>query len=227
MDVLVREIRERELPEVGEITAAAYRGLVGEDYLAVLRDARPRFDAPATTILAAFDDGTDGVLGSVVYAAPGSDWRDVAEGEQESEVRMLAVAPAAQGRGVGEALMRACIARARAEGRARLVLSSADDMKTAHRLYARLGFRRVEDRDWTPVPGITLMFFELDLTAEDGYCGQCGKALGDAAANHGACTARAELEPPRFCAQCGRRMVVQVVPTGWTARCSRHGVLVS
>ncbi len=31
------------------------------------------------------------------------------------------------------------------------------------------------------------------------------------------------LEPPRFCGQCGRRMIVQVVPTGWTARCSRHG----
>ena len=31
------------------------------------------------------------------------------------------------------------------------------------------------------------------------------------------------LEPPRFCPDCGRRMVVQVTPTGWTARCSRHG----
>ncbi|MGZ8180175.1 biotin synthase auxiliary protein BsaP [Williamsia sp. SKLECPSW1] len=35
--------------------------------------------------------------------------------------------------------------------------------------------------------------------------------------------ARLGLEPPRFCGRCGRRMVVQVVPTGWTARCSRHG----
>ena len=31
------------------------------------------------------------------------------------------------------------------------------------------------------------------------------------------------LEPPRFCAECGRRMVVQVRPDGWRARCSRHG----
>jgi hypothetical protein len=35
------------------------------------------------------------------------------------------------------------------------------------------------------------------------------------------------LEPPRYCAQCGRRMVVQVDPIGWSARCSRHGVLTS
>jgi len=31
------------------------------------------------------------------------------------------------------------------------------------------------------------------------------------------------LEPPRFCADCGRRMVVQVRPDGWWAQCSRHG----
>jgi hypothetical protein len=31
------------------------------------------------------------------------------------------------------------------------------------------------------------------------------------------------LEPPRFCAECGRRMIVQVRPDGWWAMCSRHG----
>ncbi|AFA73751.1 hypothetical protein GPOL_c27300 [Gordonia polyisoprenivorans VH2] len=35
--------------------------------------------------------------------------------------------------------------------------------------------------------------------------------------------ARLGLEPPRFCGQCGRRMIVQVRPDGWDARCSRHG----
>ncbi|UYP17420.1 hypothetical protein OED52_11955 [Rhodococcus sp. Z13] len=33
------------------------------------------------------------------------------------------------------------------------------------------------------------------------------------------------LEPPRFCAQCGRRMIVQITPDGWWARCSRHGTV--
>ncbi|WP_036437264.1 hypothetical protein [Mycobacterium sp. URHB0044] len=36
--------------------------------------------------------------------------------------------------------------------------------------------------------------------------------------------ARLGLEPPRFCAGCGRRMIVQVRPDGWEAKCSRHGV---
>lgn len=37
--------------------------------------------------------------------------------------------------------------------------------------------------------------------------------------------ARMGLEPPRYCGQCGRRMVVQVRPDGWGARCSRHGLV--
>lgn len=55
------------------------------------------------------------------------------------------------------------------------------------------------------------------------YCGGCGSA-GPA---HDRCLARLELEPPRYCARCARRMVVQVTPTGWTARCSRHGEISS
>jgi hypothetical protein len=37
--------------------------------------------------------------------------------------------------------------------------------------------------------------------------------------------ARLGLEPPRFCAECGRRMIVQVRPDGWVAKCSRHAAL--
>ena len=33
------------------------------------------------------------------------------------------------------------------------------------------------------------------------------------------------LELPRFSAECGRRMVVQVRPDGWWAKCSRHGLV--
>ncbi|MBM7460572.1 hypothetical protein ACIBED_18890 [Rhodococcus coprophilus] len=36
---------------------------------------------------------------------------------------------------------------------------------------------------------------------------------------------RLGLEPPRYCAQCGRWMIVQVVPDRWWARCSRHGII--
>jgi hypothetical protein len=54
-----------------------------------------------------------------------------------------------------------------------------------------------------------------------GYCGHCGRPLGDG--SHETCARRLELEPPRFCAGCGRRMKVQVTPRGWTAVCVEHG----
>ena len=60
------------------------------------------------------------------------------------------------------------------------------------------------------------------------YCGQCGEPVTAAeAAVHERCAARRELEPPRYCGQCRRRMVVQIVPRGWTARCSEHGAISS
>jgi hypothetical protein len=46
---------------------------------------------------------------------------------------------------------------------------------------------------------------------------------GDAADSEVPTAAQLGLEPPRFCAECGRRMVVQVRPDGWWAKCSRHG----
>ncbi len=54
------------------------------------------------------------------------------------------------------------------------------------------------------------------------FCDRCGEPAetGD----HAACVAARELEPPRFCADCRRRMKVQVVPTGWTATCVEHGL---
>ncbi|MFC5993340.1 hypothetical protein ACFQE5_03825 [Pseudonocardia hispaniensis] len=57
------------------------------------------------------------------------------------------------------------------------------------------------------------------------FCAQCGRAAE--AGEHPRCASRRELEPPRYCPQCARRMVVQVTPMGWTARCSRHGELLS
>lgn len=59
--------------------------------------------------------------------------------------------------------------------------------------------------------------------APAGWCARCGAADGDG--DHLRCGAALALEPPRYCTVCRRRLVVQVVPTGWTARCVEHGEL--
>jgi adenosylmethionine-8-amino-7-oxononanoate aminotransferase len=55
------------------------------------------------------------------------------------------------------------------------------------------------------------------------FCARCGADAVTGA--HAECARRLELEPPRHCTDCGRRMVVQVTPMAWEARCSRHGVI--
>jgi len=54
------------------------------------------------------------------------------------------------------------------------------------------------------------------------YCGHCGEPL---TAPHERCDTRLKLEPPRYCPECRRRLIVQVFPTGYQARCSAHGEL--
>ncbi|TQJ40807.1 hypothetical protein FBY33_2900 [Arthrobacter sp. SLBN-112] len=65
-------------------------------------------------------------------------------------------------------------------------------------------------------------------SAAGNFCGHCGEAYdgGDGPPSdvHHRCGERLTMEPPRYCAACGRRMKVQVTPLGWTAECSRHGV---
>lgn len=60
------------------------------------------------------------------------------------------------------------------------------------------------------------------------FCGHCGGADDGGLPPsdvHQRCVERLSLEPPRYCTSCRRRMKVQVTPTGWSAECSRHGVL--
>ncbi|MFD8910549.1 GNAT family N-acetyltransferase [Streptomyces sp. NPDC059575] len=168
MDFLIRPAGTDEYAELGEITAQAYLqdGLLdfgeGDAYLAELRDVAKR--AAAAEVLVAVRDGV--LLGGVTFVPSGGPMADIA-GEGEAEIRMLAVGHAGRGRGVGEALVRACVERARAvEGCVRLVLSTQPTMYTAHRVYARLGFVRTPERDWNPMPGlpeIALLTYEFTL----------------------------------------------------------------
>lgn len=148
--------------EIGAVTVAAYGPfLEGDDdpYVARLADVALR-DREAEVWVALDDDGA--VLGNVTYCPPGSHWREISRGA-EGEFRMLAVSPAAQGRGVGRLLATTVIDRFVREGAEGIVLSSLAVMTAAHALYASLGFRRLPERDWTPMPGVDLLAFGLAL----------------------------------------------------------------
>ena len=159
----IRRALPDELAEVGDLTADSYvgAGVIPADaqYLTFLRDAAHR-DREAEVWVAVLDDR---VVGTVTYVAAGSSLVEVAR-DGEAEMRSLAVHPDATGRGVGEALTRHVIERARAGGYDSLVLSSSTTMAAAHWLYDRLGFVRLPERDWRPVPQVHLLAYTLPLT---------------------------------------------------------------
>ncbi|EHR59937.1 GNAT family N-acetyltransferase [Saccharomonospora cyanea] len=164
-DIVVRPARPDELPAVGEVTVAAYRadGYLddgdGRAYTRSLRDAARR--AEHAHLLVAVD-GAGELVGTATVAEPGSALAEMC-GEGEAELRMVAVAPHARGRGVGESLTRASLDLACERGARRMVLCSLAAMTTAHRLYERLGFDRVPSRDWYTDGGLLLMAFTKDL----------------------------------------------------------------
>ncbi|MEU0789244.1 GNAT family N-acetyltransferase [Amycolatopsis sp. NPDC005961] len=162
-DVEIRPPRPEEYAAAGEVTVQAYEAdghLAGDvGYDAKLRDVASR--AELAEVLVAVD-ATGEVLGTVTVVRPGSPYAEISR-PGELEFRMLAVAPSARGRGVGEALTRAVLGRARALGIPKVVLSSLDRMQTAHRLYERLGFARLAERDWRPFPHISLIAYQIDV----------------------------------------------------------------
>ncbi|QKV75586.1 GNAT family N-acetyltransferase [Amycolatopsis sp. Hca4] len=162
-DVEIRPPRPEEYAPAGEVTVLAYEadGHLADDvgYDATLRDVARR--AEEAEVLVAVD-GTGKVVGTVTIVLPGSEFAEISR-PGELEFRMLAVAPSARGRGIGEALINAVFERARALGLRKVVLSSLERMRSAHRLYERLGFTRLAERDWRPFPHITLIAYQIDV----------------------------------------------------------------
>ncbi|WP_369273316.1 GNAT family N-acetyltransferase [Streptomyces sp. R11] len=168
MDILIRQAKPHEYAALGEITAQAYLqdGLLdfgeSDEYLGELKDVAKR--AAAAEVLVAVENGL--LLGGVTFVPAGGPMADIAR-PGEAEIRMLAVDHTARGSGVGEALVRACGDLARAtEGCVRIVLSTQRTMHGAHRIYERLGFVRMPERDWSPIQhlaDITLLTYKLTL----------------------------------------------------------------
>ena len=168
--IAVRPVRPEEYEAVGDLCVAAYDaiGLASDHYVQTLRDTAARVAGAEVLVAVARDDGnlspadTRWPLGTVTLITDFGPYGEIARAG-EAEFRLLATAPRAQGRGVGEALVRACAERSAARGRRLLVCSSRPEMTAAHRLYERVGFVRTPERDWSPRPDVPLVTFGLAL----------------------------------------------------------------
>lgn len=164
--VTVRPVRPDEYAALGELVVAAYRSLprllpdVESTYEEQLRDVAHR--AAVSCVLVAVGPAGE-LLGGVTYVRGPDDPFSEQLGDDEAGMRMLAVDPAYHGRGAGRALTLACIERARAAGRRRIVLHTGLWMAAARHLYESLGFVRDPAIDFSPVPGVDIMAYALDL----------------------------------------------------------------
>jgi ribosomal protein S18 acetylase RimI-like enzyme len=167
--VKIRPIHDDEADAVRRITLGVYLaefGSLPDDYVAELSDVRGRAQE-AVVLVAVADDDT--VLGGITYVDRPGPLATIDRPDQ-AELRMLAVTPGAQGRGIGTALVQACIDQARADGKAEVTLHTADSMLAAQRLYERAGFRRRPERDLVVDGGvgdggIQLLAYALELQA--------------------------------------------------------------
>jgi ribosomal protein S18 acetylase RimI-like enzyme len=167
-DLIVRDARPTELAEVGDLRVTAY---VADGFLSPESGYAPSLRALGAdgngTVLVAVPRGDDSRIIGTVMLQPWPHGGRVVTGPDEAEIRALAVAPEGQGQGTGGTLLRAVIERAAESGVRHLVLLTQEEMRTAHRLYEREGFRRLPERDWSPAPGVTLRAYGLELT-DDG-----------------------------------------------------------
>jgi ribosomal protein S18 acetylase RimI-like enzyme len=146
---------------IGDLTVRVYldEELASERYASQLADVAGRAERAELLVVR---DGGGRVVASVALVLEG-DFGEITESDDEAAFRMLAVDPGLRGRGIGELLVRTCLDRARAAGKRRMVLSTDPRMTAAHRLYERLGFRRLPERDWSPAPGVDLLVYALEL----------------------------------------------------------------
>lgn len=176
----VRLMRPDDVEAVGRLLLEAYDavGRFDDRYRAFLADPA-RWASQATAVFVAIDPGnTHGgrttppspasarPIGCVAFVRPGdAAFEPIRPVAGDAGFRFLAVAPEAQGSGAGEALVQACIDRARAAGARRMVIHSMAFMTAAHRLYERLGFVHRPDLD-VVFPGGLGHGFTLDLTPD-------------------------------------------------------------
>jgi ribosomal protein S18 acetylase RimI-like enzyme len=168
MALEIRPLEPEEYEEGGRVTALAYETFTpgqasNRDYLERVADVRTR--ARKALVLGAFQEGR--LAGTVTLELdrriPGGHPRAPLEPDQ-AHVRMLGVHPDLMRRGIGRALMEACLEEARRAGKRRVTLETTERMVAAQRLYRAMSFRRGPDHVFDD--GFRLLTFELPLTAD-------------------------------------------------------------
>jgi len=167
-NVLIRDAQPDDAEAIRNVTLAAYQeyaailrdhwNIYKRDIVATLADVRP-----AIQLVAERDGAVVGTVllfpANIPLSMPGIPTTTL----KWPEIRLLAVQPAMRGQGIGAALVRACIERARQSGVSAVMLHTTDMMQTAMQMYERLGFVRDTTLDAHPIPAVTIKGYRFAL----------------------------------------------------------------
>lgn len=171
-ELQIRDARPDDREAIQEVTLTSYQQYADvmppphwefyrQSILETLADV-----SPAEQIIAEYEGEVVGTAllfpAGAVFSTPDGDSVTL----DRPEMRLLAVAPAARGRGVGTALVRECIRRAQQAGVAELTLHTTDMMQVAMRMYEGMGFVRAPELDFYPTPEVTVKGYRLSLIAD-------------------------------------------------------------
>ena len=153
--LLIRPAVETDIEALRAVLARAnepFRGMVGDglfaSYLSSAMDVSGRLQE--AEVLAAELDGR--IVGTITYYRDaGEEGIPVTFPEGTAGIRATAVEPAARGRGIGAAMVTACVVRARESGARYVGLHTARFMVAAVAIYERSGFSRTPryDFEWS------------------------------------------------------------------------------
>jgi GNAT superfamily N-acetyltransferase len=165
-DIAIRDARPDELDKVAEVLKAAYQQYeklmppeAWQFYLADILDVRGRM--AGSQLIVAEVDGK--LAGSVNLYLKGRKSSESNWPAGWATGRLLGVAPAFRGMGIGRVLMDEVIRRCRKAGVKTFGLHTAEIMKVAKGMYERMGFQRVPEFDHHPRPDVVIMAYKMDL----------------------------------------------------------------
>ena len=166
--MVIREALPAEHAALGRVMIAAYSTLEGfadhdahPEYFALMANIGRLAGQPGIQLLVAENEGE--LVGGVVYFAElGQYGVELAEADT-SAFRLLTVAPAARGLGIGKALAVHCVELARGRRHRQVIIHTSPPMAIAWPMYERMGFLRAPELDFIAPTGIPISGFRLAL----------------------------------------------------------------
>ncbi len=164
----IRNAKQDELDFIREQRVAAYlehSSAIPDAHWQALKQAISSESDRQTGVDLIVCEFDEKIVGSIVLFPANTDAYD---GELEEldypEIRMLAVDPAARGKGVASALITECIQRSQAKNHHFIGLHTGEFMKNAIKLYSKHGFERLPQYDFEPAnDGIIVKAFRLSI----------------------------------------------------------------